>query len=96
MFQIFAHSNLSHQFVFVSIHSRQLADVSENILQTVGQLEGVHVVQTILNVRIDDQFGETQNFTAQMESCKGKEKKNSLDQLLWGYEGIVELTIAET
>lgn len=66
--QVFAHSDLSHQFVLVAIHASQLADMSENVLQTVRQLESVHIVQPILNVRIDDQFGEAQNFPAQMES----------------------------
>lgn len=58
MLQIFAHANLSHQFVFVAIHSSQLTDMSKNILQTVGQLECIHIVQAILNVRIDDQFSQ--------------------------------------
>lgn len=80
MLQIFAHSNLSHQFVFVAIHARQLANMSENILQTIGQLKCVHVVQTILNVRIDDQFCQTQDFTTQMESCEKNQNRNKIVQ----------------
>lgn len=68
MLQIFAHSDLSHQLVLVTIHSGQLANVGENVLQTVGQLECVHIVQAVLNVRVDDQFGESQDLATQMES----------------------------
>lgn len=57
MLKIFAHANLSHQFVFVTIHAGQLANVRKNVLQTVGQLKSVHIVQAILNVRVNDQFG---------------------------------------
>lgn len=93
MLQIFAHADLSHQFVFVPIHSCQLANMSENILQAVGQLEGVHIVQAVLNVRIDNQFCQTQNLTAQMESWK----KANTNTFRYGAEWKqVELTISET
>ena len=61
MLQILAHTNLSHQLVFVTIHAGQLTNVRENILQAIGQLERVHIVQTILNMRVDDQFGQIFN-----------------------------------
>lgn len=67
MLQILAHSDLSHQLVLVPIHSRQLTNVRENILQPIGQLERVHIVQSILNMRIDNQLRQPQNLTAQME-----------------------------
>lgn len=51
--QIFAHADLPHQFVFVTVHSRELADVSKYVLQTVGQLESVNVVQPVLDMGID-------------------------------------------
>lgn len=44
MLQILAHANLSHQFVFVTIHAGQLTHMGEDVLQTVGQLKSVHVV----------------------------------------------------
>ena len=46
--QVFAHSDLLHQLVLVTVHSGQLAHVGEDVLQAVGQLEGVHVVQAVL------------------------------------------------
>ena len=39
----------------------------EYILEAVGQLERVNVSQSILDVWIYDEFGETQDFSAQME-----------------------------
>jgi len=48
MLQIFTHPNLPHQLVLISVHSSQLSDVSEYILKTIRQLEGVNVVQAIL------------------------------------------------
>ena len=68
MLEVFAHANLSHQLVLVSVHTRQLTNVSENVLQTIRQLKGVNVVQTILNMCIHHQFRQPQDFTAQMES----------------------------
>lgn len=65
--QVLAHANLPHQLVLVAIHPRQLADVSEDVLQAVGELEGVDVVQAILHVRVDDEFGESQDLAAQVE-----------------------------
>ena len=61
MLEVFAHSDLknliffqtkhakvdlSHQLVLVSVHSRQLSDMREDVLQAIGQLVGVHVVQS--------------------------------------------------
>lgn len=68
MLQIFAHANLPHEFVLVTIHSRQLSNVSKDVLQTISQLEGVYIVETILHVRIDDELSQTQDFPTQMES----------------------------
>lgn len=69
MLKIFAHADLSHEFVLVAVHSRELANMSENVLKTVGQLERVHVVQAVLDVRVDNQLGETKDLAAQMKSC---------------------------
>jgi hypothetical protein len=43
VFEIFAHANLTHHFVFVTVDARQLADMRKDVLQSVGELEGVHV-----------------------------------------------------
>ena len=68
MFQIFAHPDLFHQLVLVAIHARQLSNMSKHVLQTISQLEGIHIVQAVLHVRIHNQFGQPQNLPAQMES----------------------------
>ena len=67
MFKVLAHSDLFHQLVLVSVHSCQLAHVSEDVLKTIRQLERIHVVQTVLDVRIHDQLGEPQDLPAEME-----------------------------
>mmetsp|Transcript_31758 Transcript_31758/g.36107 ORF Transcript_31758/g.36107 Transcript_31758/m.36107 type:complete len:278 (-) Transcript_31758:415-1248(-) len=67
MLKIFAHSDLSHQSVFVTIHTSELTNMCENILQTVSKLEGIDVTQPILDIRVDNQFHETQDFSTQME-----------------------------
>lgn len=54
MLEILAHSDLPHQFVFVPVHSSQLAHVSKYVLKSVRQLEGIHVVEPVLDVRVDD------------------------------------------
>lgn len=64
MLQILAHADLSHQFVLVSIHPRQLADMGEYVLQAVGQLERIDVVQPVLDVRVHNQLGQPENFAA--------------------------------
>lgn len=50
MLQVLAHSNLLHQLVLVAVHTSQLSNVSEDVLKTVGQLEGIDIVQSILDV----------------------------------------------
>jgi len=35
MFDVFTHSDLSHQFVLVSVHPSQLSNVSKHILYTI-------------------------------------------------------------
>ena len=48
MLEIFAHPDLLHQLVLVAVHAGQLAHVREDVLETVGKLERVDVVQAIL------------------------------------------------
>ena len=68
MLQILAHSNLPHQLVLVSVHTGELTDVSESELKTIGELESVDVSESILNVRVDDEFRESKDFSTQVES----------------------------
>jgi len=69
MFEILAHPDLPHELVLVSVHAGELAHVGEHVLEAVGELEGVHVVQTVLHVRVDDQLRQTKDFSAKMERC---------------------------
>src|SRR5690606_12427152 len=68
MLQIFAHSNLSHQLVLVTVHASELTNVGKNVLKTIGQLKSVNIVETVLNMTVHNQLGETKNFSTQMES----------------------------
>lgn len=65
--QILAHSNLPHQLVLVTVHSRQLTNVSESELETIGELESVDVSESVLNVRVDDELRETEDLATQVE-----------------------------
>lgn len=67
MLQVLTHTDLSHQAVFVSVHTSKLTNVGKNVLQTVSQLECIDVTETILDVRIDDQLGQAKNLTTQVE-----------------------------
>jgi len=41
--------------------------VSEHVLQTIGELESVDVSQSELNVDVDDELGETEDLSAEMD-----------------------------
>ena len=83
MLEILAHADLPHQLVLVAIHSCQLTHVREDILETVRQLEGVDVAETILHVTVDDELGKTQDFTTKMEGVA----EARLLSLLWTTSG---------
>jgi hypothetical protein len=53
--------------VLVTVHSCQGANMREDVLKCVGQLESVDVTQAELNMCVHDELGETKNFSAQME-----------------------------
>lgn len=42
MFQVLAHSNLPHQFVFVPVHPCELTHVGKDVLQAICQLRHGH------------------------------------------------------
>mmetsp|Transcript_3343 Transcript_3343/g.8103 ORF Transcript_3343/g.8103 Transcript_3343/m.8103 type:complete len:350 (-) Transcript_3343:723-1772(-) len=88
MLQILAHPNLTHQPILVPVHPRQLSDVCEDVLKTVCKLECVYVSETILNVRIYHQLGQSQNFPTKMERVA----KTGLLALL-GCEGLHRLQV---
>lgn len=68
MFQIFTHSDLFHQLVLVTVHSGELTDMSKHVLQTISELESIHIPQSELYMSVDDKFGKTKDFSTQMES----------------------------
>lgn len=53
--------------VLVPVHTGQGTNVSENVLEGVGELEGVDIPETVLDVRVHDEFRKTEDLTAQME-----------------------------
>ena len=63
MLQVLRHAHLPHELVLVPVHTRQGSDVREDVLNGVGELEGVNIAETELNVSVDDELGETKNFT---------------------------------
>lgn len=67
MLEILTGADLVHKFVFVSIHSGELSDMVKSIKYTVCELEGVDVTETVLDLRVDNEFGETEDFSHEME-----------------------------
>ena len=67
MLQILRHPHLPHQLILVPIHARQCANVRKDVLDSIGELEGIDVAQTELDMSIDDELGETEDFTTKME-----------------------------
>jgi len=67
MFQIFCHPNLLHELVLVSVHSRELTDVGEEVLQSVRKLESVDVTKSELDVGVDNELGQSQDLSTQVE-----------------------------
>ena len=53
--------------VLVPVHAGEGANVSEDVLQRIGQLERVDVAETELDVCVDDELRQTKDLTAQME-----------------------------
>ena len=61
MLEIFAHPDLPHQLVLVTVHASELANVSEDILHSIGELESVDISQAILDVGVDNQLRQTKD-----------------------------------
>jgi hypothetical protein len=68
--EVLAHADLPHELVLVAVHAGELADVREDVLDAVRQLERVHVVEPVLDVRVHDQLGQPQDLAAQVERCR--------------------------
>mmetsp|Transcript_27303 Transcript_27303/g.78698 ORF Transcript_27303/g.78698 Transcript_27303/m.78698 type:complete len:112 (-) Transcript_27303:1958-2293(-) len=57
MLQVLAHSDLPHQTILVPVHSRELTDVVEGILQTVRVLIGIDIAKAELHMGINNELG---------------------------------------
>jgi hypothetical protein len=57
-----------HKLVLISVHAGQLAHVVESIQNSIRELECVDVSQSILDLGINNKFGESQYFSHQVES----------------------------
>ena len=57
-----------HKLILVAVHTGKLAHVVEGIKNTICELEGIDVTQTVLNLGIDDKLSQAENFTHQVES----------------------------
>jgi len=63
MLQVFCHSDLPHELVFVTVHARKGTNVRENILQGIRQLEGINIAEAVLDMGINDELRQTKNFS---------------------------------
>ena len=54
--------------VFIPVHSCQGTDVGKDILNGIGELERIDISETVLNVSVNDEFGQPKNFSTQVES----------------------------
>lgn len=66
--EVLAESNLPHEFVLVTVHPSELANMSECVLQAINKLEGIHIAQPVLHMRVHHQLCQTQDFMTEMES----------------------------
>jgi hypothetical protein len=57
MVEVLHHAHLPHELILVPVHACRGTNVRKDILQAVGQLEGVDIAATKLNVRIDNELG---------------------------------------
>lgn len=68
MLEILAHADLLHKLVFVSVHTGQLTDMREHVLKTISKLESVDITKSELNVGVNNELGETKDFSTKVES----------------------------
>ena len=61
------HLNILRHMALVQQLTSELADVREDVLQSVRELERVDVSKTILHVTVDDQLGQSQDLATQVE-----------------------------
>jgi hypothetical protein len=67
MFHILAHTYLPHHTILVPIDTSKLSQVRIHVLKTVIKLERVHVTETVLDVAVNHELDNAEDFTAKME-----------------------------
>lgn len=71
----------------ITILTGKLTDVGKHVLQTICELESIHIAQTELDVRVDDQFSQSQDFSNQMEGVSESRLLSFLGRLSQGQHG---------
>jgi hypothetical protein len=66
--QVFRHSDLSHELVLVTVHARKGTNVRKDVLKGIRELEGVNIAKPVLDMGIDDELRQAQNFSTQVKS----------------------------
>lgn len=56
-----------HQLVFVPVHTSKLADMVESVENTISELKGVDIAETVLDLRVDNELGQAEDLTHEME-----------------------------
>jgi hypothetical protein len=77
--------------VLVPVHSSKGTNVREDVLKSIGQLEGINIAEAELDIRVHNQLRETKNFTAKME---GVSESGLLS--LFGGKGPLELRVSQS
>lgn len=81
MFQVLAHSNLPHQFVFVPVHARELTHVGKDVLQAICQLR--HGTQSGITINTSDITSSSQVYcTERIRPHKAPNAGSDNDQFL--------------
>ena len=73
MLQVLRHSDLPHEFVLVSVHARESANVRKNILKRVRELEGINIAKAVLDMCINDKRRQAKNFSTQVKSISKRD-----------------------
>lgn len=61
------HEGEATYLVLVPVHTREGTNVSEDVLKSVGELEGVDIAQAELDVGVDDKLRQAQDLATQVE-----------------------------
>lgn len=68
MLNVFAHADLPHHSILVPINACKLTQMGIHVLQSVSQLEGVHISKPILNVTVNNKLNNPKNLSTKVKS----------------------------